>query len=594
MKHNRIKRLFLKLSDMSLRRKLLITYFVLVIMPLSIFTVYAFLRINRVIQEQTFTAAQKTFEESCDGMEELFQNSENVLESLVMDSLVYQMASKAPGEEDAVSQMENTYRLSEIFRKLKQMSGIDQLRIYVKSGFLYSEQNHDIFSMQHVEETDWYRRMMASDKKQLWFSPQDLPPGDGAFSFMRTIYNPDSLTEPMAILRADIMSGRLLDIMSAYPITENSLTLLADDEHLLLASGILDKKEADSLILRLPEIKMDDWTLIGTAGGKSYIRPHTFRLNGLHLITLIPCDDIYRVSRELRTGMLCIVLVLALTAYTAAYLISKSFLRRLSMLSDTMAKVEKGDVTAEITPQGADEIGMLMGSFVRMMDHISVLMEEKVRTGKQIKNLELKALQAQINPHFLYNSLDLINCTAISSHVPQISKMVNALARFYKLSLSRGRERIPLSDEFLHARLYIDIQNMRFENRIAVIWNIDEQVLPCIIVKIILQPIIENAIIHGIFEKPEKTGTLNVRAVKINGDIVITVSDDGVGMDSKTLYRNFDLSAPAVPEASGYGIRNINERLHIAYGGEYGLTCSSGRGKGTTVTIRIPVQYPDR
>ena len=164
----------------------------------------------------------------------------------------------------------------------------------------------------------------------------------------------------------------------------------------------------------------------------------------------------------------------------------------------------------------------------------------------------------------------------------------------YKLSLSRGRERIPLSDEFLHARLYIDIQNMRFENRIAVIWNIDEQVLPCIIVKIILQPIIENAIIHGIFEKPEKTGTLNVRAVKINGDIVITVSDDGVGMDSKTLYRNFDLSAPAVPEASGYGIRNINERLHIAYGGEYGLTCSSGRGKGTTVTIRIPVQYPDR
>ena len=113
MKHNRIKRLFLKLSDMSISRKLLITYFVLVIMPLSIFTVYAFLRINRVIQEQTFTAAQKTFEESCDGMEELFQNSENVLESLVMDSLVYQMASKAPGEEDAVSQMENTYRLSE-------------------------------------------------------------------------------------------------------------------------------------------------------------------------------------------------------------------------------------------------------------------------------------------------------------------------------------------------------------------------------------------------------------------------------------------------------------------------------------------------
>lgn len=590
MKNNYLRYISRRLSDLPLRRKLLITYFVLVIMPLAVFTGYAFFRINQVIQAQTFTAAQKTFEESCSRTEELFRNSENVLDSLVMDRLVYEMASSPPGGEEAVTQMVNTFRLSETFRKLKQMSGIDGLRIYVKSGFLYSEQNTDIFSIQSIENTGWYRRMMASDDKMLWFFPWELPPDDGAFSFMRIIYDPDSIEKPLAVLRADINPQRLLEIISAYPITDNSITFLADRNRILLSSGHPSGQTADTLLSGITEARDDEWTLYEAEGRNSYIRPHTFPLNGLRLITLIPCDDIYRVSRQLRAGMLVTVMVVAAAAYALAYFVSQSTLRRISMLSDTMAAVEKGDITVRLIPQGGDEIGKLMGSFGRMMDHLSVLMDEKVRDGKRIKSLELKALQAQINPHFLYNSLDLINCTAISSHVPRISKMVSALARFYKLSLSRGRERIPLSDEFLHAKLYIDIQNMRFENRITVVWDIDRQTLPCMVVKIILQPVIENAIIHGIFEKPEKAGVLTVRSVRTGEDILITVADDGVGMDGDTVYRNFDDSAPAAPENSGYGIRNIIERLHIAYGPDYGLACQSIPGQGTTVTIRIPAE----
>ena len=144
----------------------------------------------------------------------------------------------------------------------------------------------------------------------------------------------------------------------------------------------------------------------------------------------------------------------------------------------------------------------------------------------QIKNLELKALQAQINPHFLYNSLDLINCTAIDRNVPEISRMVNALGKFYRLSLSKGREVISLAEELRHAQLYVEIQNLRFENRILATWDTDASADRCQIIKIVLQPIIENAILHGIFEKPSKSGHLNVRVRRYDDGIRITVEDE--------------------------------------------------------------------
>lgn len=225
-----------------------------------------------------------------------------------------------------------------------------------------------------------------------------------------------------------------------------------------------------------------------------------------------------------------------------------------------------------------------------MMDRVDTLMEEKVEYGRQIKNLELKALQAQINPHFLYNSLDLINCTAINRNVPEISRMVNALGRFYRLSLSKGREIISLSDELKHAKLYVDIQNMRFENSIDVTWDLDPACNDCQIIKIILQPLIENAIIHGIFEKPTKTGKLAITTRRSDDGIRITIEDNGIGMDETTRLANFSVSPPGeiAATAGGYGVRNIQDRLRLAYGEPYGLFCESTPGQGSVVTVYIP------
>ena len=196
-------------------------------------------------------------------------------------------------------------------------------------------------------------------------------------------------------------------------------------------------------------------------------------------------------------------------------------------------------------------------------------------------------MQAQINPHFLYNSLDLINCVAIQRDVPEIIDMVNALVEFYKLSLSNGKEIISLKDELSHVKMYVKIQNLRFEKEIILNSNEEEWLCKYCIPKIILQPIVENAIMHGILEKDdENAGIIDINFKKNKDDIIINVSDNGIGMNNEMI--NSTLHLDSKNKKSGYGIQNINDRLSVFFGPEYGISIKSEINIGTTVTVRIP------
>ena len=224
-----------------------------------------------------------------------------------------------------------------------------------------------------------------------------------------------------------------------------------------------------------------------------------------------------------------------------------------------------------------------------MISKINILVEEKYKLGLEVKNLELKALQAQINPHFLYNSLEMINSTALLNNIPDIAAQVTALSRFYRLSLSQGKEIITIGEELEHIRIYIHIQNMRFQNRISYNIDVQEEVLKYKTLKIILQPIVENSIIHGIFEKDSKSGVISVSVDKMNDSIFINIEDDGIGIPEEKLKNLLNYSIPE--EASGYGIKNIDQRIRLYYGQKYGLSFLSKPGAGTKATVHIPAIY---
>lgn len=577
------------LLDVSLRGKLLCIFFLLLVLSLGAFTLYAFHRINTVIEEQTFSASQKAFEDTHTAVEDLFGRLTQVSDILTMDPTLYALASGDANTTSYIQRLEDRNRISTTFFYLRSMSGVDRIRLYVNNDYLYTNST-DIVSLQSVRGSRWLEPFQ-NGSVACWFGPSDFsdqPESEQQwYSLMRLIYDPSSVQKPLAILRIDIAADRVDAAVSRSTITQNGAVLLLDDGQILTSSS---PDRAEQLSGSLPAAFADGWTEVNTSLGRFHVQSMILEDCGWTLAAALPRDDIFRTSRELRLEMLVVVLLLTAAAYFLAYRLSHSIARRLYRLNDTMHAVEHGDVSARVEPQGRDEIGQLMRSFSNMMTRIDTLMDEKLEQGQQIKALELKALQAQINPHFLYNSLDLINCTAIASNVPQISRMVNALARFYRLSLSRGREVIPLSDELKHAQLYVEIQNMRFENRVQVKWEIEPGVEQCSIIKIVLQPIIENAVIHGIFEREDKTGCLRIAAHRQQDDLIVTVEDNGVGMDEATRVANFSADASSANTKGGYGVRNINARLHLAYGPEYGLFCESEIGRGTCVTIRIPAQ----
>ena len=604
---------FRRAETSSLKTKLLCIYFLLVVLPLGFFTVYACLRVRGVMQKQTLTAAQNAFDDTFLSLQQTFRKLDEVLDILVMDPIVYDMASNAPEDYTYISRLEDSDQLALTFAYLCNLSGLQRIRLYADNDYLYASGQNSIVQLREVSGSNWYTALSAQNGRT-WFAPPDFadqPEGEREwFSSMQVIYNPRSVRTPLAVLRADIDARHVVSLAENTSVTENGiLLLLRENEILYHSSGSPAPKSFGTLAGLLPASDTGVWEPVQIEGEDYYVQCRALSMEGWRMVSLLPFNDIFRLSHELRSEMLIIVAILGVAAYLLAVALSKSTLNRIFLLAQTMRRVEQGDVDVRMALSGNDEISQLMGNFNQMMNRIDGLMEEKVLYGQQIKNLELKALQAQINPHFLYNSLDLINCTAISRNVPEISRMVKALGRFYRISLSGGNDRIPLADEIRHAQLYTDIQNMRFENRVQVDWRLDEAAGECLIVKITLQPLIENAIIHGILEKPSKKGRLRVATARSKKRVTITIEDDGVGMDEETLRMNFSpaprkdteempgdahVKSRYTDDASGgYGVRNICERLRIAYGKPYGLSCISTPGKGTTVTILIPAVTPD-
>ncbi len=583
----------------KLGAKLMCIYFLLIVLPLGMFSFYAYLRVRELIQEQTFSAAQNAFDDTCMSLESLLGRLDGVIDILSTDPLIYMMASNDPRDYTYINRLEDSAQLATTFEHLCMLADIDFIRLYVGNDYSYSNTTTNIIQISEVEHSGWYHAVRENNGR-LWCAPSDLEDTEGespqpCFSSAQMIYNPRSVKEPLAILRADIDAKRIEQIICGSSITDNGLLLLFRGEDILLSSHAASSLPCpEALARQVQDLPPHTWETIQAEGMEYYARCKKIGPSGWCIASILPYRDVFRLSREMGAEMLMTVISVAVTAYLIAYLISQSTLKRIKQLTGTMHTVESGDVAVRLEPSGNDEIAQLMDGFNQMMDRLDALMEEREEHGRQIKNLELKALQAQINPHFLYNSLDLVNCTAISRNVPEISRMVNALGQFYRLSLSNGREVISLSEELKHAKLYVEIQNLRFENRIAAEWDTDPSADCCQIIKIVLQPLIENAILHGIFEKPSKSGRLKVQVRRLDDGIRIFVEDDGVGMDAATLLASF--SKAAAPEGTtafgGYGIRNIQERLVLAYGAPYGLSCSSRPGKGTVVTLFIPAILP--
>ena len=274
-----------------------------------------------------------------------------------------------------------------------------------------------------------------------------------------------------------------------------------------------------------------------------------------------------------------------LAALVSSIVISRALARPLKGLSRAMRQFEKNADTFTYAPVGgAREVQELSESFSHMVVKIQHLMETVRREEINLRKTELKALQAQINPHFLYNTLDSIAWMCEQGRNDEAVQMVNALAQLFRISISRGHELIPIRSELRHAESYLKIQKHRYKNQFSYRFDVDESCLDFLCNKITLQPIIENAIYHGINGLVDE-GEIVITLRADGSDVVFTVADNGVGMEEEQIQA---ILRKERSDHTGIGIKNVNDRLKIYFGEGYGITIDSEPDVGTTVTIRMP------
>ncbi|MCM1086550.1 MAG: sensor histidine kinase [Muribaculaceae bacterium] len=289
--------------------------------------------------------------------------------------------------------------------------------------------------------------------------------------------------------------------------------------------------------------------------------------------------------------LVCIVVGVLIVASV----ISDSITKPIRKLCGVTRKISEGDFSVRADVQTRDEVAQLADSIHEMSQHLEVMVSQIKEDERKMRYAELRLLQEQINPHFLYNTLDTIIWLIEGSQTEQAVDMVVSLSDFFRLVLSHGKEFITIRDEELHIRSYLEIQQVRYHDILDYEIAIDSELYPYKILKLTLQPLVENALYHGIKYK-RAMGKITITGKMLreeDGDkICLTVKDNGVGMEAEEVeHLQKEISRPCKDTESGFGLANVNERIRMNFGMEYGMTIVSKKGEGTSVQVMIPAQY---
>ncbi|MDF2652847.1 MAG: sensor histidine kinase [Paenibacillus sp.] len=319
---------------------------------------------------------------------------------------------------------------------------------------------------------------------------------------------------------------------------------------------------------------------------------------GWNIVGVVPLQEIVEEANSIRQLIIVSVLLSIIFAITLHFFVSTRLTSPVRILKNKMQLAASGFLEAKVVLAGTDEISDLGHSFNMMIGKIRMLLDQSIKEQQEIKKSELRALQAQINPHFLYNTLDSILWLAQSEKKDQVVQMVMALSKLFRISLSKGKDWITLEKEIEHLQSYLTIQQMRYRDILDYKITIDSNLYSLLILKMTLQPIVENALYHGLKNKRGK-GLVQITArIEDTDTFVIVVEDNGKGISEERLHqlRN-DLMEPHTPKetgnevSGGFGLHNVHRRIRLYYGESYGVQVDSIEGEGTIVTIRIPCDW---
>ncbi|NOU98173.1 HAMP domain-containing protein [Paenibacillus sp. LMG 31456] len=585
------------LGNMKLRPKLIFSFALLIVLSALSIGVVSYVILKRSIVNEVGQSIQEVLQQTLQNIDYKLKDIDDLYVKMIMNkelqSIMETKTSELkPNEKSAyINLFYETVYPSIFGGRSEQLLSVS---IYGENGMnlTYNTDMHALNrTKDDIQATSIYRQADVAKGKPLWlFAEQDIfnteaqPP--------KVISN---VRKALALLSFKDWGLVVLNVRESYIFDSyknnlrnlQAVTFMVDDKGYIIShanKGLISTKADDLLTEKLSQA-LHGSSLFRVDGMEYSLHFVTSEYTGWRLVTVVPQSAI---NKNIDLAKNTIVIIVAITIAAALILsvaISSGITRPLLKLLRHIKKVRDGNMDTKVNLGTQEEFGELSESFNEMTVELKNLISKVREDEKRIRTAELRALQSQINPHMLYNTLDSIYWMTITKEYEEIGEMTTALAQFFRLILNKGNELTTISKEVETVEHYLRIQKLQFKDKFDYKIEVDADIQSESCIKLLLQPLVENAILHGIKPLRHQRGFIRIKGRKEGNVVVLEVIDNGIGMDDVQIEA---LLEQPLHDDGGYGAYNVNERIGLAYGTEYGIQYESDPHRGTTVRVLLP------
>jgi two-component system, sensor histidine kinase YesM len=575
-------------NNLSMQIKLLIQFIILSIVPILLIGFVSYAITYNITKNNAIQFSKEIIEQSTQKIDELLLE---VQKSAVMtaDEPAVQETLRHPLSTDIAKKYSNEL---EINTRLNLISNFNEklFGIYVigENGGRYKS-NYGTDQTYDFLHSTWYEEVIDSEGIT-WFRTRNgsvIVKTAGEFFVSAGYPITDKASgKTSGIVMIDVPERQLSSIIRAKLGDKGSIFILDENNHVITHPN-------PKLITQ--ELKLETSKEVDTYGNtkvtfteNTIMIEETSEVTGWKVVGIIPVSELTKDNMVFLNMIILILIVVCGIAFFFAWQFSRQTVKPIKNITDSMKIVEDGMFDVKLQILAKDEIGQLSTGFNVMTGKIEELMKSVLSEQEALRQAELKSLQYQINPHFLYNTLDSIVWLTRAKKNEEAISMVMAITKLFRIGISRGKDIITLEEEIEHVESYLTIQHMRYPKKFDYTIDLPPQLSQYKTFKVILQPLVENAIYHGIKLKKEK-GHIWITCEEKDDHLLLKVKDTGKGMDEETLAKlNNTLKDGPGEKLSIYGLKNVEERIKLFFGSGYGITFRSIDGKGTTAEIKIP------
>ncbi|MCJ7843489.1 sensor histidine kinase [Lederbergia sp. NSJ-179] len=576
-------------NNKSIRFKLLSYFFIIIILCVSTLSLIGGKTYKESLEEEANLHTIQMIDQVWNNIEMVIQENDNIMDYITNEKEVAQFMERSTPSKKSVSEIKDKMKIYK--QKHPEIAGI----------LLVNQYDHVVsneilrVSRDPLTKEIWYKKAIQSPENiQLISNPIGRNIKNKVnyqmnyvLSLVKAIKNPET-NQVTGVILMDLKLDFIKNVIESIKIGNSGFIFITDKE------GEIVYAPVNSIVYRIHpswlQAKNSPPIEKNINDDKYQIIYNTIPDIGWKVVGVFSLNETTKVVTEVQHFTIVIAIITLAISSIVSVFFANMITKPLNKLKTLMGNVEEGHFDVRFNSKYNDEVGQLGNSYNKMVQEIDRLIQLLYVKEKSKREEELKVLQAQIQPHFLYNTLDTIQWMAYEYKAPKIAEMVNSLTTLFRIGLNKGKEFISIREELEHVRSYLIIQMTRYESKLEYDIKADEEVKDYQILKLILQPLVENSIYHGIRNKRGK-GRITITVTRQDENLLLCVMDTGKGIKEEMLKQlNHSLKMMGTTDRKGYGLHNVNERIKLSYGAKYGLEVFSEYEQGTEIQAILPIK----